>query len=268
MITFDKLLSETDFAVRMRELLRCLDAAYQHPVDIEFTANFLPDGRYRINLVQCRPFQVKVRGDGSRVKLPAQLKPERTLLASRGPIVGQSLATKIDRLVYVVPSVYGAMSQTQRYSVARTIGRLTHLESDPSSQTLMLAGPGRWGTSMPSLGVPVSFAEINTVSIICEVALMHEGLIPDVSLGTHFFNDLVEMDMLYLAVSPEKEGHLLNESLLQAAPNRLTELLPSADEWAEAIWVIDSADTAPGNAIFLNVDSMKQRAVCYVDPLG
>jgi pyruvate,water dikinase len=129
-------------------------------------------------------------------------------------------------------------------------------------------GPGRWGTSMPSLGVPVSFAEINTVSIICEVALMHEGLIPDVSLGTHFFNDLVEMDMLYLAISPEKEGHLLNEPLLKTAPNRLADLLPSAEEWSEAIWVIDSADGAPGNAIFLNVDSTKQKAMCYVEPLG
>jgi hypothetical protein len=127
----------------------------------------------------------------------------------------------------------------------------------------MLVGPGRWGPSMPSLGVPVSFAEINTASVICELTLMHSGLIPDVSLGTHFFNDLVEMDMLYFAVSPGKEGHLLQDELLRSQLNRLPELLPSAAGLASAIWVIDSATLSPPGRIYLNVDSMRQRAVCY-----
>ena len=71
---------------------------------------------------------------------------------------------------------------------------------------------------MPSLGVPVSFAEINTVSVICELTLMHEGVIPDVSLGTHFFNDLVEMDILYLAIIPGKNGDSMNEQFLRERP--------------------------------------------------
>ena len=127
----------------------------------------------------------------------------------------------------------------------------------------MLVGPGRWGTSMPSLGVPVSFAEINTAAVVCELSLMHEGLIPDVSLGTHFFNDLVEMDMLYLAVSPGREGHVLNEGYLRQQPNQLARLLPAAGELADALRVIDSGHLTNGGAIFLNVDSMKQRGVCY-----
>lgn len=117
---------------------------------------------------------------------------------------------------------------------------------------------------MPSLGVPVSFAEINSVSVLCEVALMREGLVPDISLGTHFFNDLVEMDMLYLAVSPERTEHILNDQLLMSAPNRLTELLPDAASWKEAIRVIDGNDFANG-LLYLNVDSIKQKAVCYVE---
>ena len=116
---------------------------------------------------------------------------------------------------------------------------------------------------MPALGVPVSFAEINTVSVICELAVMHEGLVPDVSLGTHFFNDLVEMDMLYLAVSPGREGHVLNEDLLLRRPNRLAGLLPSANDLAHALWVVDSAPATNDGALLLNVDSMKQRGVCY-----
>jgi len=262
-LTFERLLAETNFAPTMRVLLRTLHQAYDYPVDIEFTANFQPDGRFRINLVQCRPFQVKIKGEGSRVNLPEAVAPERLVFASRGPIVGQSLATVIDRLIYVVPSVYGGMTLSQRYSVARTIGRLVHLEAGGRSPTIMLVGPGRWGTSMPSLGVPVSFAEIDRVSILCELTLMHEGLVPDVSLGTHFFNDLVEMDMLYLAVSPGREGHALNEGLLRQQANQLSRLVPAAAEWADAIRVIDSSALAPPGALYLNVDSLKQRALCY-----
>jgi len=263
-LTFERLFAETDFVPTMRELCRTLQRAYDYPVDIEFTANFTRDGRFRVNLLQCRPFQVKIGGEGSRVQMPDKVEPHRLFFESRGPIVGHSLATLIDRLIYVVPSVYSQMSMSQRYSVARTIGRLIHLDPPGKRNTIMLVGPGRWGTSMPSLGVPVSFAEINTASVICELTLMHEGLVPDVSLGTHFFNDLVEMDMLYLAVSPGREGHALNESLACQRPNQLAALLPSASALAEGLRVVDSGSLATnGSALFLNVDSMNQRGICY-----
>jgi pyruvate, water dikinase len=262
-VTFERLFQETEFVASMKELCHALQRAYNYPVDIEFTANFTSNGNFRINLLQCRPFQVKIGGEGSRVRIPDRIDPAHLVLQSQGPIVGHSAAVAIDRLIYVVPSVYSQMSSSQRYSVARLIGRLTHLETPDKRKTIMLVGPGRWGTSMPSLGVPVSFAEINTVSVVCELALMHEGLIPDVSLGTHFFNDLVEMDMLYLAVSPGREGHSLNEAALLRQPNPLGQLVPSAQAFAEAVRVIDSSNQPGAAALFLNVDSMKQRGVCY-----
>ncbi|MEI7731651.1 MAG: PEP/pyruvate-binding domain-containing protein [Verrucomicrobiota bacterium] len=265
MVNFDPVFDKTTLIEELRELLSTLQDAYQHPVDTEFTVNFLPDGDYRINLLQCRPFQVKILGEGSRVRMPASVKPEHIMLESGGPIIGHSLSTAINRLIYVVPSVYSQMGMSQRYSVARAIGRLTHLEHEGEKPTIMLLGPGRWGTSMPSLGVPVSFAEINTVSVICEMAVMHQGLVPDISLGTHFFNDLVEMDMLYFAVSPGKAGHRFREELIKQCPNRLTELLPSAAALSETIWVIDNAGSSAGRSFFLNVDSMKQKAVCYTE---
>ncbi len=267
-LTFERMLAETNFVSAMREVCRVLQEAYSHPVDIEFTANFSPDGNHRINLVQCRPFQVKIKGEGSRVRMLTEIPPSHLLFESRGPIVGHSLATAIDRLVYVVPSIYSQMTMSQRYSVARTIGRLVHLDMPDDHQTVMLIGPGRWGTSMPFLGVPVSFAEINRVSVICELALMHEGLVPDVSLGTHFFNDLVEMDMLYLAIAPGREGHVLNEQLIRQRPNQLASLLPAAAEWASALWVVDSAQTKREGALFLNVDSMQQKGICYWEARG
>jgi hypothetical protein len=267
-LDFERLLGETEFIAVLQELLATVEKAYQHPVDIEFTANFLEGGGFRVNLLQCRPFQVKIKGEGGRIQFPAALEEGDRLIESRGPILGHSLATAIDRVIYVPPAVYGRLSLSDRYAVARAIGRLT-LETKPEGAGIvMLLGPGRWGTSMPSLGVPVSFAEISRVSVLGEITLMHEGLIPDVSLGTHFFNDLVEMDMLYFAVSPGKEGHALNEALLREQSNRLVTLLPSARKLIEALWVVEANDLAKEGRLYLNVDSMKQRLVCYREGQG
>ena len=58
-LTFDGLLSATPFVDDMREILSTIEEAYQNPVDIEFTANFSSDNKFRINLLQCRPLQVQ-----------------------------------------------------------------------------------------------------------------------------------------------------------------------------------------------------------------
>jgi hypothetical protein len=176
------------------------------------------------------------------------------------------MAATVGRLIYVVPSVYGQLPQSDRYSIARLIGRLTRLEKQPEG-ALLLAGPGRWGTQEPSLGVPVSFAEISRVTALCEIIEMREGLVPDVSLGTHFFNDLVEMQVLYLALIPGKEGNGVNADFIEQAPNHLSRLIPEEAIWANAVRVIDSADIPGGRALRLHADALRQSAICYFDPV-
>jgi pyruvate, water dikinase len=262
-LTFHKLLSETPFAADMRALLETLEQAYDYPVDVEFTANFFPDGGYRINLVQCRPYQVK--GGGQVAAPPEAVAGSDIVLETRGAIVGPGAAATVGRLIYVVPSVYARLPLSDRYSIARLIGRLTRLENRPEG-ALLLAGPGRWGTTEPTLGVPVSFAEISRVNALCEIIEMREGLVPDVSLGTHFFNDLVESQILYLALVPGREGNRVNADLIGQAGNRLPRLLPAEATWANAVRVIDPAVLPGGRALRLYADALRQSAICYFDP--
>lgn len=263
-LTFDELLAGGggDFVEDMRKVLTILQDSYNYPVDIEFTANFLDDKSYRINLLQCRPFQVK--GDIVNVEAPASIPQDKVILKTRGPVIGSSRATSIDRIIYVVPEVYGRMKPSERYSVARLIGRLVHLKEKGQGPTMMLIGPGRWATSTPELGVPVSFAEINEASVLCEVAAMRENLIPEISLGTHFFNDLVEMDMLFLALYPQKQENVLNEAFFAKGKNKLIELVPDAGAWADAVRVIDSPSSQETRSICLHADVLKQKAICYL----
>lgn len=258
-LTFERLFSETTFANDMREMLRILRETYDCHVDVEFTANFTQDGRYKINLVQCRPFLIKQDGAVS-ASMPS-IEKKNIMMEVHGGIIGRSRTITIDRIIYVVPSLYGQMPERDRYSIARLIGKLTHITGRRKEETIMLFGPGRWGSSTPSLGVPVSFAEINTVSVLCEIDTMHEGLIPDLSLGTHFFNDLVETDMLYIAFYGSKKTNILNEELLNGLPNRLVKMIPEAAAWSQAVRVVDLPDN---KRFIISADNMNQKAVVYI----
>jgi len=261
-LTFEHLLTQTSFADAMRRMLSTLQEAYDYPVDLEFTANFHDPNRYRINLVQCRPLQVAA--DAAAVALPESIGAENRILDIHGPVIGRSRLCRIERIVYVRPSVYGQLPLRDRYSVARLIGRILHLDAPRANRCTMLIGPGRWGTTTPSLGVPVSFAEIDAASVLCEIVAMREDLVPDVSLGTHFFNDLVEWDMLYLAIFPARKENYWNRAFFDGSPNRLAELLPGEAQWSEVVRVIDLPDRA-GSALKLNADALAQRVVGYLE---
>jgi hypothetical protein len=260
-LTFEKLLTETPFAGQMREMLAQLQRAYQNPIDIEFTANFQPDGSYTINLVQCRPTMVQRVGISF---MPTDAIDEsQRVLESRGPVIGRSREIFVDRLIYVVPCAYGQLLIKDRYKIARIIGDLSSAEGKRQSECTVLVGPGRWGTSTPSLGVPISFVDIKKTQAVCEIVTMREGLTPDVSLGTHFFNELVETDMLYFALFPERKHDFLNRDLLESAHNRLSELLPEASQWAHVVRVLDSHQWNNGKALRLIADARKQSVVCF-----
>jgi pyruvate, water dikinase len=260
LVTFDRLLRETPVARDLRRMLELLEVAYEHPVDIEFTVNFLGDGSYRIHLLQCRTFQIRRETSGVSPHAHTTSTP---LLGAHGAVIGVSREQPLTQIVYIATDKYAALSEQDRYGVARLIGRLNRLYTS-DDRGLMLIGPGRWGTRSPSLGIPVSFTEISRASIVCEVVAMHANLIPDVSLGTHFFNDLVEHDMLYVAYFPQKTGNSINEEWFRQAPNRLLELDPGASSLAEVVRVIDCSGT--GQRVWLRADATEQEALVFIRP--
>jgi pyruvate, water dikinase len=264
LLTFDRLLSETPFVEDLRVMLSTLTRAYNHPVDTEFTLNFVKDGSYRINLVQCRPLQVQ--GAETSGLPDVRVLPEDRIIEARGAVVGQSRLVHVSRFVYVVPSRYGTLPVSTRYEIARLIGAINRASGSKGSGGLVLMGPGRWGTSSPELGIPVSFSEINRVSILCEIVAMRDDFVPDVSLGTHFLNELVETEMLYLALFPKLGGNYINESFFEGSPNRLLELAPDAVRWEDTVRVIDAADVCPpGVTITVAADAFNQKVVAYFD---
>ncbi len=102
------------------------------------------------------------------------------------------------------------------------MGDLNRLLRD---QNAILIGPGRWGTTTPSLGVPVRFAEINHFASMCELAYSSHGLHPELSYGSHFFQDLVESGIFYAAFYQGTPDCMFSEAGFDAFPDRAGEFL-------------------------------------------
>jgi hypothetical protein len=258
LLTFERILADTGFPASMAAMLKTLEEAYRYPVDLEFTLNVTPAGGLRLNVVQCRPLQT--RGvQKKRVEIPRELPAERVLFRTTGNFMGGSMVRPLERVITVVPEPYTQLTLGDKYAVARLVGRLNRQLAEGNIPALLL-GPGRWGTTTPSLGVPVSFAEIATVAVLGEVAFSAGGLMPELSFGSHFFQDLVETGVFYVALFPEQAGCLLNTALLDLLPNRLAELVPDEAHFSEVVRV---HDFSPGG-LQLMADIVSQQVVCFL----
>ncbi|MCK5174286.1 MAG: phosphoenolpyruvate synthase, partial [Planctomycetes bacterium] len=122
----------------------------------------------------------------------------------------------------------------------------------------ILFGPGRWGTTTPSLGVPVSFSEINNVMVLVEVAYEGGNLMPDLSFGTHFFQDLVEGDIFYIALFPEKQEIIFNKEMFLQMPNLLADLIPESSKYAHVVKVYEIEQ----KKLQIMCDIVSQKVIC------
>ncbi|MFH1615820.1 MAG: PEP/pyruvate-binding domain-containing protein [Planctomycetota bacterium] len=261
-LTFERLLTKTTFPEVMRRILSVIQKAYRTPVDIEFTTNCLSGGSYRINLLQCRPLQLKEGGPIGTP--PPQIDQKDMIINARGPVVGKSRLVEIATTVFVVPQAYSKLPVKDRYAVAKLIGKITHDQRVLNVGNIMLIGPGRWGTSTPSLGVPVSYQEINTVGILVEAAVMGNDISPDISLGTHFFSDLIESDTIYLALLPRRKDTFMCDKFFLDSDNQLDELFPEMKGFSNIVRVINSESVTENGVVMLYANSLDHKFVCYI----
>jgi len=259
LITFDNFLSGSRFAGNMHSMLKTLEKEYGYPVDIEFTLNFTGDDSFRINLVQCRPLQTL--GEERPVMFPDHVEEEKTFIRMEGNFMGGNITQSIGSIVYIEPREYMGLSLQDKYEVARIVGEINRTIASKDDAPAMLLGPGRWGTTTPNLGVPVHFAEISNYAVLGEVALVEGNLMPELSYGTHFFQDLVENRIFFLAVFPGRPGVVFNTDMLKGLPNALKGIVPEQAGFEHVIKVFD----VTGLNVKLIADVVSQRLLCCAE---
>ena len=220
---------------QMKRMLRCIQDEYDYPVDTEFTINISDNGDYSIDLLQCRPLQIQKTSSGTVI--PEDLPEEKILLESKGSSMGMSKAAGLDVIVYVDPVKYFNMPYKDKPAVARLIGKLNWHFRDLGKH-MMLIVPGRVGTTSPELGVPTSFADISAFEIICETEETRAGYNPELSYGSHIFQDLVEAEILYTAVFNNAKTIHFHPGKLEDSPDLIGEFSDD-EELSDIVHVFD-----------------------------
>lgn len=201
---------------QMKRMLRCISDEYDYPIDTEFTINVSDNGEYSIDLLQCRPLQVQKESKGRA--MPKDIDENRIFLESKGASMGMSKVSKLDIIVFVDPVKYYNMPYKEKDFVAKLVGKINWHYRD-THKSMMLIVPGRVGTSSPELGVPTTFADISAYSVICEVEESKAGYNPELSYGSHIFQDLVEANILYTAMFNNDKTLHYNPDKLAASPD-------------------------------------------------
>ena len=257
-LTFDPFLEKTPFSRLMGGILKTLEAAYGNPVDIEFTVNFNRSGELRINLLQCRPFQTV--GDADKTARPGKIGDEQTILRIEGNFMGGNLVQPISKIIFVSPQAYAELLPPEKFAVARLVGKLNQSLTARDKTPALLMGPGRWGTQSPEMGVPVKFSEINNIAVIAEISHQTGNMIPDLSFGTHFFHDLIENGIFYMAIYPESSGVVFKTEWFQSLPNQLESIVPAARHLGHVVTIADTTEYG----FELASDISNQQVVCYL----
>jgi len=256
-VTFAKLLAHGPFIPQIRDIMKILQQALGWPVDIEFAC----DGDiHKLYLLQCRP--QSQAGGAAAVAIPENV-PQNDQIFSASRYITNALVRDIEYVVYVDPEAYDAIPTLEELiQVGRTVGELN---SKLPRQRFILMGPGRWGSRGDiKLGVRVGYADINNTAMLIEVAKKKKDYVPELSFGTHFFQDLVEANIKYLPLYPDEPGAVFNQEFFKNAPNLIRKFLPQARAMENVIKVIQVPRAADGATLTVAMDGDNERALGYI----
>jgi hypothetical protein len=176
-------------------------------------------------------------------------------------MVPLGMISAVEYVIYVIPGCYFAIaSNSSRIQLARTIGKLNDVLK---SSNFVCIGPGRWGSSNADLGVPIAYGDIYHAKALVELAGENCGLPPEPSLGTHFFQDLLESQIYPLALQLDDPKTIFQRKKLEEAPNHLTALLPEAEPYAGCLRVVKVTDIAPGKTLRILMHDEAGKAIAF-----
>lgn len=209
-----------------------------------------------ILLRKCRPLQVYQ--DDEEMVLPDNVETNNILFECKDSSMGLSRYEKLDLIVTVDPVNYYNMSYKDKYKVAKAIGTINWNMRGKNKKMLLLA-PGRIGTTSPELGVPAVFSDISEFEGICEIADSRAGYNPELSYGSHFFQDLVEAKILYNAIFENEKTIVFNPDILKEYENILCDFDPALSELSDIVHV---ADVSKIDFRLCN-DMKKEKILCF-----
>ena len=175
------------------------------PVEIEFAVNLNDNDQDEFSLLQIKPMTINsfnrsiINNDTDKDKI----------LCHTDIALGEGIIKDIKHIIYVDIDQFDT---SKSKIIAHQIEELNKILG--SKNPYLLIGPGRWGSSDPWLGIPTTWDQISNAKIIIELGI--EGLEPDPSFGSHFFQNLTSLHLGYFTLNKKESKTKLNWSLLSS----------------------------------------------------
>lgn len=171
-------------------ILRLSEEMLRAPVEIEFAVTLDP---LRFGCLQVRP--MNIGGDAVTISLE-DLRSSRPIVAAERAL-GNGIQEEIRDILYVNPEAFDKSLTRQMAAEVAAMNRSLLEEERP----YLLIGFGRWGSSDPWLGIPVTWGDVSGARAIVESTL--PGMNVELSQGSHFFHNLTALRVPYFMVRHE-----------------------------------------------------------------
>lgn len=211
-VTFAHILKYNTFPLAdiLNTLLEITRKEVKCAVEIEFAADLdRGDKAALFNVLQIRP--ISSVNSFNSVDW-SSLDTEGALLSS-GCAIGPGMIQGVRDVVYLRRQNFNVLKTREMATEMTVINNRMREEG----RNYVLIGYGRWGSSIPSLGVPVQWSNISEAKVIVECCL--ENFRIDPSQGTHFFQNMTSFNAGYVNVNPySRPGEYCNLDALDAMP--------------------------------------------------
>jgi len=176
-------------------------------IEVEFACDYdLASGAAVFNILQMRP--MVSRSPVKKVSLK-DLRAENLLCLS-AQALGNGAHRDIADLIYVIPERFDLLKTRE---IAEEIG-VMNARLREEGRPYLVIGPGRWGSSDPSLGIPVKWHHISGSRIIIEAA--YGDFVVDPSYGTHFFHNVTSLGIGYFTINETGPDAFINWDRIKA----------------------------------------------------
>ncbi len=166
-------------------------------LEMEFAINLTnnPKKKHEFVLLQARPMTIPY--DDLDVEITEEDQKKAICYSTNA--LGIGVFENISDIILVKPDSFSFKTTLKTVKEISDI----NVRLDKENRKYLLVGPGRWGTSDHSLGVPVSWQDISAVGAIVEATT--KTFRADPSQGTHFFQNITSLGIIYLTVYGEKD---------------------------------------------------------------
>ena len=190
----------------VQTLLDICSSEMQGGVEIEYAAE-LSTGIF--NALQVRP----ISSDSLKADVDWRNVDCSNAIVTSQSALGTGWISGLKDVIYLKADAFDKMKTEEMAAELRTLNAQLRAEG----RQYVLIGYGRWGSSIPTLGVPVVWSDISEAKALVECSLPDFRVDP--SQGTHFFQNLTSFNAGYVNVDPySRPGDSLDLKALDALP--------------------------------------------------